>query len=188
MGHAYNPRIDVLVVCSGNICRSPMAAGLLAELLDRTEVACTVGSAGFLTEDRPASDHGVALMQERGIDLAGHRSRRLTSELVADADLVLCMERAHVREVAVLHPDAFDRTFTLPELARRATEAGPRLPDETVGDWLRRVGRERRPGDLVAHVPEDEVPDPYGGPRREYRRTAEQIEALLRVVVEHLHP
>lgn len=178
----------MLVICSGNICRSPMAAVMLGDLLTQAGVSARVRSAGFLTEDRPASEHGVTLMRKRGLDLGEHRSQRLTAEHLDTADLVLCMERAHVREAAVLAPGAFARTFTLPELARTARAVGPRREDETVQQWIDRVGAGRRPADLVADRPDDEVADPYGGTKRQYRRTAEELDALLRTVVEHLYP
>lgn len=176
------------MICSGNICRSPIAAGMLRERLVRRGVPARVRSAGFLTEGRPASEHGISLMQARGIDLGEHRSRLLTADDLATADLVLCMERAHVREIAVLDHQAFRRTFTLPELARRAAATDPRRPDESIGAWLGRVAGARRPDELVADRPDDEVPDPYGGSRREYRRTADRIEGLLHTVVDRLFP
>lgn len=161
---------------------------MLGDLLAGAGASARVRSAGFLTEGRPASEHGVTLMRRRGLDLEEHRSQRLTAEHLETADLVLCMERAHVREVAVLDPGAFARTFTLPELAREARAVGPRREHETVGEWIGRVGAGRRPADLVADRPEDEVADPYGGTKRQYRRTAEELDALLRTVVEHLYP
>ncbi len=96
--------IDALLVCTGNICRSPMAEGLLGQRLAGRGVDATVHSAGLVTENQPASDHGVDAMARRGIDISGHRSRRLDAGMVAGADLVVGMERQHVREAAVLAP------------------------------------------------------------------------------------
>lgn len=165
-----------------------MAEGLLRERLRRAGVDAHVHSAGLITEDRAASDHGVTAMSRRGIDISAHRSRRLASGLVAVADLILGMERQHVREVAVLDRSAFERTFTLPELARTARVIGPRPPDESVHDWIRRAGSGRRPQDLLGSRAADEVPDPIGRPAREYEATARQLEELIDTVVHHLFP
>lgn len=165
-----------------------MALGLLQARLEARGVPATVRSAGLLTHGRPPSDHGVTAMRTRGIDIAGHRSQQLSPELLGGVDLVLGMERRHVREVAVLDARAFAKAFTLPELARRARTIGPRRPDEPVADWIARAGAGRRPTDLLASDPADEVADPIGRPLRDYERTARELEELVDVVVDHLHP
>jgi protein-tyrosine phosphatase len=165
-----------------------MAEGLLRHRLAAAGVDATVHSAGLVTEDRPASDFGVDAMARRGIDIAAHRSRRLAAELVASADLVLGMELQHVREVAVLDMDAFPRSFTLPELARRVRALGPRSEDTPVAEYVIRASAGRRPSELIGRRPEDEVADPIGRPSRDYERTAAQLEELVGVVVDHLFP
>ena len=180
--------VRILVVCTGNICRSPMAEAMLRQRLDERDVPAEITSAGFVTEDRPASPPAVELLSGRGLDLRAHRSQRVTVGHLGDPDLILCMERMHVREVAVLDRDAFERTFTLPDLARRAEAHGPRRDGEGVRDWLRRIGAGRRPADVLGVAPEDEVPDPYGRPAAAYRRTAETLDELLDVVVSRLFP
>jgi protein-tyrosine phosphatase len=165
-----------------------MAEAMLRHRLDERGVPAEITSAGFVTEDRPASPPAVDLLAGRGLDLRAHRSRRITADHLGDPDLILCMERMHVREVAVLDREAFERTYTLPDLARRAAAAGPRREGEGVRDWLRRIGAGRRPTDVLGVAPEDEVPDPYGRPAAAYRRTAETLDELLDVVVSHLFP
>ena len=176
------------MVCTGNICRSPMAAGLLSRKLAEVGADATVVSAGLLVDGRPASDHGVTAMRRRGIDIVDHRSQRVSRELVERADLIVAMERRHVREVAVLDSAAFARTFTLPELARRAQVGGPRSADESVEEWLDWIGAGRRPTDLLSESAEDEIADPIGRSAREYEKTAVELEALVDVVVDHLIP
>ena len=165
-----------------------MAEGLLRQRLGAAGVPARVHSAGLVTEDRPASEHGITAMGRRGIDIAGHRSRRLVSEMVEDADLVLGMERQHIREVAVLAPDAFPKAFTIRDLARRAQVGGRRSRDETVQEWLHWIGAGRRPSDLLGTDPSDEVADPIGRPARDYERTAAQLEELVSAIVDHLFP
>lgn len=103
----------VLMVCTGNICRSPMAEGLLRARFEATGRG-TVSSAGLAAlVGRPAEPHAVALLAARGIDLSGHRARQLTPELVAAADVVLVMEEAQRLRVARLAPAASVRVHRL---------------------------------------------------------------------------
>jgi protein-tyrosine phosphatase len=95
----------VLFVCVGNVCRSPMAAALLEQRLSRRSVPFAVGSAGIAAlVGQPVQPHALALMQERGIDLSGHRARQLTAEMASAFDLILVMEEAQRREVERIFP------------------------------------------------------------------------------------
>lgn len=165
-----------------------MAAGLIRHRLTERGVTARVLSAGILFDGREASGNGVRAMARRGIDIGDHRSQKLSPGLVAGAHLIVGMERQHVREVAVTDPDAFARAFTLPELARRARELGPRRPDEDPADWVRRAGAGRRTSDLLREDPADEVADPYGLSARRYEATAAELEGLVTTVVDHLFP
>ena len=89
----------ILVVCVGNICRSPMAEALLRNAL-RGQEEITVESAGLgALVGHPASDYAVELMDERGIDISSHRAQQLTPDLVSKADLILVMESGHRRVI-----------------------------------------------------------------------------------------
>ncbi len=160
-----------------------MAEVLLRDRLEQVGVEVHVHSAGLLAGGRPASEHGVAVMRARGLDLTGHRSRRMTAELLRDADLVIAMAREHVREAVVLEPDAFPRTFTLRELVRRA-RGRPRRPGEHLRDWAARLhdGRTRR--DLLGVSSDDDIADPIGGSPQRYAATADELEELIGRVVE----
>jgi protein-tyrosine phosphatase len=147
-----------------------------------------VTSAGLLRDGEPASAHGVRTLAERGIDIEQHRSRQITADMVADADLVLTMERRHLREAVVLMPSSFPTAFTLKELARRVGVIGPRRANETVEVWLHRASAGRRPADLMGEAPDDEVEDPIGRSKREYEKTADEIDALLGAVVAAMFP
>lgn len=89
---------NLLFVCTGNTCRSPMAAAAArAELARRGWTHVEVRSAGVAAATAaPASEHAVAVMAEQGIDLSDHRSQALTPELLAWADLVLAMSTSHL--------------------------------------------------------------------------------------------
>lgn len=165
-----------------------MAEGLMRAALERAGVAGNVHSVGLVTEHRPASAHGVTAMSRRGIDISSHRSRIVMPSHIAPADLILCMELQHVREVAVLDMRAFPRTFTLPELARKAPQLGMRRPDESVEDWIARASAGRRPTDMLGTRPADEIADPLGGSLRDYETTAVELEDHIDTVVSHLFP
>jgi protein-tyrosine phosphatase len=156
-----------------------MAEVLLRHRLGELGVDARVASAGLLRPGQPASQHGVDILRGRGLDLTAHRSQSMTRELLRSADLVLAMAREHVREAVVLDPSLWPRTFTLKELVRRGEASGPRRAGEPLGDWLDRVGQGRRISDLTGSSPDDDVADPYGGPRPAYERMVAEMDALI---------
>jgi len=113
----------VLFVCTGNTCRSPMAVALarhaLAERIGCREEELarfgqTIISAGtFAGSDAPATQAAVKAVERFGASLGKHQARKLTKELIRDADLIFCMTRQHVAEVTGKLPDAAGRTFLL---------------------------------------------------------------------------
>lgn len=98
----------------GNVCRSPMAALLLADRLARRGAHPVIGSAGIRAlVGRPAEPEAQALMRERGLDLSAHRARQLTPDLLSGYELVLVMEERHERAVHALVPAARGRVHRL---------------------------------------------------------------------------
>lgn len=100
----------ILIVCIGNICRSPMAEFLLAHQMPGTEVH-SAGLAAMVGE--PADSIAQELMRERGIDISAHRARQLTLEMVMEHDLVLAMENDHIQPVLDLYPYARGKVHLL---------------------------------------------------------------------------
>lgn len=161
-----------------------MAEVLLRDRLGRRGMPGEISSAGLVSKGVPASDGSVRAMAKRGLDLSSHRSTPLTKQAVETSHLVIGMAREHVREAVVLVPDAFERTFTLRELVRRAEAADPPSGDvahdaEALQTWLAELGDGRRAVDLVGDSPDDDVADPMGRSRRVYERTAAELEDLV---------
>lgn len=122
MTHAPKTK-QILLVCTGNICRSPLAAALLQRALaERGIEGIGVWSAGTGAWDgAPVSEGAYLVGLERGLDLSGHRARLLTRELVEEADLVLTMARHHRARVDELGGEG--RVFVLGEYAGREGDA-----------------------------------------------------------------
>jgi protein-tyrosine phosphatase len=163
-----------------------MAEGLLRRLLAQSGVGASVGSAGLLPGGVPATPDAVATMAQRRVDIRHHVSRTLEGEMARSTPLVIGMTRHHVREACASYGAPMERTFTLKELVRRGEEVGARREGEPVYSWLDRVGAGRRPSDLMGDDPADDIADPVGRPRSVYEDTADEIEGLLRRLVDLL--
>lgn len=182
---------EILVVCMGNICRSPFAEMLLREEAGRRlggDAPVRVRSAGVRgLRGHPATTEMRAEAAERGLDLSHHRGAGVTTGMVADADLVLTMTEAQRDVLTRMAPAAASRTFTLKEFAR-LVEHVDAPADGAPRDRVRMVASradEQRSRAPAAAAPED-VADPYGAARDVYRRTAEEISELVDRVAAHL--
>ena len=108
--------VHVLFVCTGNTCRSPLAEAIARRLIAERALDVTVASAGTSAlHGAPASDGSLLVGLERSFDLSRHRARRLTSELVDEADLVLGMATHHVEYAHDLGGQ--DKVFLLTDYA-----------------------------------------------------------------------
>lgn len=106
---------SVLVVCIGNICRSPMGEALIAAALPHVQV--TSAGTGALV-GHPADPIARKLMAERGIDIEAHRARQLTGLMCQQADLILAMDEAQRLHISQRHPLTRGKLFRLGEVAR----------------------------------------------------------------------
>lgn len=110
---------EILLVCYGNICRSPMAEALLDAALrtrlgpDRDVVVTSAGTGAF--DGTPVSRHSGSAMKRRGLDVSRHRARRLTPRLIRGADRIVCMTAEQAAEIITAYPDAAAKTGTLGE-------------------------------------------------------------------------
>jgi protein-tyrosine phosphatase len=172
-------RSEVLMLCTANVCRSPMAQALLARRLATLGRPATVRSGGMLSEGEPPRPEVVAAMAARGLDVSAHRSHRVSPADLDRADLTLAMTRGNLRHAVVLAPAAWPRAFTLRELVRRGAAIGPRRPGEALADWLARAHDGRRRATLLGDCANDDVADPIGRPRSCYTETAAILSGLI---------
>ena len=168
-----------LVVCTANICRSPMGEALLRHHLGLRAIESRVLSSGHLPAGTPVSENSVVAMAERDLNIAGRRSVTTSPKLVGGADVILTMGREHVRKVLEVDMSAWPRTFPLPALVRRAHQFGPRDESASLSDWVARLHAGRRAVDMLSEDSADEIADPFGKNIREYRLTADLLDELL---------
>ena len=140
-----------LVVCSANQCRSPLAAAVLREHLAERGIDADVWSAGTQAyAGSPATDQTRTVAARAGLDLRSHSSTRVDAPMLRGADVVLTLERAHLRDVIALDRTAWAKTFTLKELVRRGTTVGPRagrrVDPRVAGAGRRRPATDRSAG------------------------------------------
>jgi protein-tyrosine phosphatase len=178
----------VLFVCTGNQCRSPMAAALLDARLDELGSPVTIASAGFVSAGVPPPPEVLEVMGSLGLDLSQHRSRMVTADEVAAAELVVGMTRQHVLDLAVLGPSAWNHCFTFADALRRAESAGPRLRSESVEQWVGRLHGDRRRSSLLMLPFSEDIPDPIGGRLQDYRRARDDLARLTARLAALLSP
>jgi protein-tyrosine-phosphatase len=148
----------VLVVCTGNICRSPMGAALLQHALagQRSPLnSLKVISAGVSSRSGlPATEHAVTVLKKVGLDLTGHVSRPVTQELLDRAFMVLCMTESHRDMIELTANPVPERLYLFREF----------MPP----------GSERQ------------IADPYGGPLPMYETARDEIVEAIPSIIEHI--
>jgi protein-tyrosine-phosphatase len=172
--------MKILFVCTGNLCRSPMAEAMLRhELQARGHPEIEVASAGtWATDGYGATADAIEVLSTRGINLRMHISQQLIAHDVVTADLVVAMTSVHVREISELVPQADHKVRLLKELAElgaveRGTDPEPRLQAllaATRPAWRRAL----------------DVDDPIGLPAWAYERCAGDLDRGIKALADAL--
>ena len=149
--------MELIFVCTGNICRSSMAEGLARHIWAERRGggrALKISSAGIAAwPGEAATPEAVNALRARGIDLSAHKARQLTGELVAQAGLLLVMTKDHKEHVLKKFPQSAGKVFLLAEFAGQG---------------------------------EKDVEDPYGGSQGIYRDCAAIIEPLINAALDRI--
>ncbi|KAB1648294.1 low molecular weight phosphatase family protein [Pseudoclavibacter endophyticus] len=186
--------LRLLTVCTGNVCRSPFAAAILATRLANLNIEVgSVGTHALVGQALTPETMQLGIAHEIDHhDLASHRAHQLTESILEDADLVLAMSREHRRRVVELLPRRLHSTFTIREFSRLADDLGTdQLRDAMAGETeprarlriaLDRLIAQRAVSRPPTDGSTDDVVDPYGRSRRAYEAmNAQLLPALANV-------
>ncbi|MFV0306176.1 MAG: NeuD/PglB/VioB family sugar acetyltransferase [Desertimonas sp.] len=177
------PGPEILVVCTGNLCRSPLVAGLLADQLERAGVPAVVRSAGTFAPREATPDRRMRrAAHEVGIDLDRHRSTPLDAAMAERADLIITMTAEHDAQVAALAPSVSGRIVRLRRAAWRSQVV--REPELGFEEWVKRLSHSGPTAEQPRTDRGDDIADPVGGPMRAYRAMAEEVTDLVAVLVQ----
>ena len=142
---------NVLVICIGNICRSPVAEALLSLKLKNTEPTVTVSSAGLgAMIGHPADPLSIELAQHLGLDISQHRARQMTPEIVFSSELILTMTKDQQLQVEQQYPGVRGRVhrlgkwgeFDVPDPYRRPKaifQQSIALIEQGVNEWHKKL-------------------------------------------------
>lgn len=148
--------VTLLIVCTGNTCRSPIAEILLRKALESDDQMCDyeVCSAGtFAGSNHPASKHAQKVIKEKQLDLSNHRSKLITEEMIDRAKLILTMTQSHLDQLVEIYPKSKHKVYPFRHFM-----------DESITN----------------------VSDPFGGNYSDYERCAQSIEEAIPSIIKYL--
>ena len=177
---------SVLVVCTGNVCRSPYLEHRLRQELSGTAIQVSSAGTGALA-GHPMDDGSLGLLEARGSDGSAFRARQLSAGLLGDSDLVIAAGREHRSAAARIHPSALRKAVTLRDLADLldgVTVADVAARNEP-GTWVAQVvaAALARRAKVPARQDGVDIIDPIGQSRAVFERMASEIDNALQIIV-----
>jgi protein-tyrosine phosphatase len=179
------PRTGILLVCTANQCRSPLAAAIATR--DAAGLPVQFDSAGLIEGGHRTPTTGIRVAAELGLDLSHHVSQQVDLSSAADYAVVLTMTREQARELVADAPALWPRVFTLKQFARWLRDH-PYPGGIDLRSWLGIEAEHRTKLDLVGANRDDDVRDPLRSSARVWRYVADDLETHLQLVLRALYP
>ncbi|MEF2977460.1 arsenate reductase/protein-tyrosine-phosphatase family protein [Subtercola sp. YIM 133946] len=177
--------MSVLFVCSGNICRSPLAELWLSANVGATSGIAAASAGVVAAEGDPVTEQLAQIARSIGLDPSHHRSRYLSESIVAESDLLIAMTRSHRRAIVEMVPRKIGSTFTLREFAHLASEvtdaeiillAETSLDDKrALNAVLKVISSRRGQSAVLRNASDDDVVDPYKRDDETYQLSKTQM-------------